>query len=227
MSSTCFGKRTVAYSQLSHSYEPVPAPNPHACQLQCPPLNSNHSVYIRFRFLESSRGREEWKPSEGDYHVEKGAPPSNVGMNPNLMLNSGFWIPSKLYLRALAAFGVLLQLFMFGYASWATYIEMLLLDDQPPGRWALPVAIAGTCLLGFGMFMCAHVIDRSSWNALSTEKRQSISHKLFLRVTWQQSMLSTWPPRMLLSPLHRPSRISGNHWSHVYGFCVGYDLVAR
>lgn len=82
-------------------------------------------------------------------------------MNPNLMLNIGFWIPSKLYLRALAAFGVLLQLSMFGYASWATCIEMLLLDDQPPGRWALPVAIAGTCLLGFGMFMCAHVIDRS------------------------------------------------------------------
>ncbi|KAK6339199.1 hypothetical protein TWF718_008621 [Orbilia javanica] len=81
--------------------------------------------------------------------------------HPNLSLNVGIRPPPRWIQWLVAIFGVLLQLSFFGYATWASYYASnIWKDNEPPDKWAFPLAALGTGMLVIGMGLCAMLIDR-------------------------------------------------------------------
>jgi hypothetical protein len=82
--------------------------------------------------------------------------------NPNLSLNIGITKTSPRWLWCSVAFAALLQVSVFAFASWATFIAKLKKSGQSPPLWSFCLVVVGTVSLGIGMFLCAHLINQST-----------------------------------------------------------------
>ncbi|KAK6332628.1 hypothetical protein TWF730_004288 [Orbilia blumenaviensis] len=143
--------------------------------------------------------------------------------HPNLSLNVGMRPPPRWVQWAVAAFGVIIQLSFFGYATWAAYYAPHIWEDgKPPQKWAFPLAAVGTGHLVIGMGLCAMLIDRRTHERRFVQSRnlsqgttmfwlqpgdQSIGDQVFNSFAhWEQKdkYVTSWridDPTKLNSPL--------------------------
>ena len=97
--------------------------------------------------------------------------PENITSNlaPNIGLNLSGRQVSYLEFMVVAVFGVLLQLGVVVFAGVGVYRsawkQMFEKDGQPVQRHAFPSMAAGTVALVIGMFMCCHIVERSTTEA--------------------------------------------------------------
>ncbi|KAF1844412.1 uncharacterized protein K460DRAFT_289144, partial [Cucurbitaria berberidis CBS 394.84] len=116
-------------------------------------------IYTFVQFLAERKGRSGWRSSKPGSTEDQW---SGYTVNPNLMLNVGLRRPTQQLLIFTAVLGVLLQASMLGFAVWITHVKKLQETDVLPPPWALPMTAIGTTLLCAGMFMCSHLIERST-----------------------------------------------------------------
>ena len=94
---------------------------------------------------------------------------SNVNLAPNIGLNLSGERVSRLEFKAVAVFGVLLQLGVVVFAGVGVYLaawkQKFEKDGRPVQRHAFPSMAAGTVALVIGMFMCCHIVERSTTEA--------------------------------------------------------------
>ncbi|KAL0635164.1 hypothetical protein Q9L58_005889 [Maublancomyces gigas] len=107
---------------------------------------------------------------------------------PNLSLNLGGNAIHDIELFAVAACGVMLQLAVFVYAVLTYVMSPWNLTFQKAGYQAAiytPLMICGTAALVIGMYLCSHIIERStveeSWTVKKMTKAQAQ-----IRVAWLQ-----------------------------------------
>jgi hypothetical protein len=145
--------------------------NPHLEHSVSDDGTPTHGIYTFMQYQEQMLGGLEWGPvkwpRDMDWSKRTPRPTGSeiaafVGdmNNPNLILNIGLRRLSQSMLICVAAFGVLLQASVLGFAVWVTRVEKLQKEDKVPPTWALSMTIVGTTLLCAGMFMCAYMIER-------------------------------------------------------------------
>ena len=134
--------------------------------------------------LRSNSGREnEGKDQLADTEKGARATPDRVrdAMAPNISLNI-YRQPSTPSLVAMAVAGVLLQLGVVVFATWTVHLPGFRDSFTNAGvevpSYALPTFIAGTAVLVFGMFLCSHVVDKSSkeveWSIKTGAEKKSL-----------------------------------------------------
>ncbi|KAF8244011.1 hypothetical protein K440DRAFT_526639, partial [Wilcoxina mikolae CBS 423.85] len=154
---------------------------------------------------------------------------------PNIALNACGPRVSKLELRAVALIGVLLQLGVIVYAGLSVYWSTALWggkftkDGRPVQVYAFPLMAIGTVALVFGMFICAHVVERSS-----TEITWNIDEPIGTRVkiAWLQKGGVVNDQQFNSYFIQRSDQIPGifvrtARNSHVFGlFCTTLTIAA-
>lgn len=97
---------------------------------------------------------------------------------PNLSLNIGIKQPSLFTLQMAALFGCAIQLSVFGFAIWVTYVAKLRKEDKSIPPWAFPLASIGTILLVLGMFLCAWIIETTTMEKVFKNENKVRMHWL-------------------------------------------------
>jgi hypothetical protein len=133
---------------------------------------ATRGIYTFMRYQEAQADGDNWVPSSwpNDMKLSKNREEQRkeiiqslgYSKNPNLMLNIGLRRHPQWLLVSIAVFGTLLQASMLGFAGWVTFIKKLRKENAMPPLWALSMTAIGTFLLCVGMFMCSHLIDRST-----------------------------------------------------------------
>lgn len=104
------------------------------------------------------------------------------GAAPNISLNRQNSVRiAELYL--VAVFGALLQIGVLVYFAFITYYHKLQFkkDGKPVRDYAFPLAFSGTAILGFGMLLCAHIVESST-----SETNHIPASKWKAGLTWLQ-----------------------------------------
>ncbi|KAL2117076.1 hypothetical protein VTJ04DRAFT_9244 [Mycothermus thermophilus] len=101
--------------------------------------------------------------------------------SPNLALNIHNKV-SRRELYIVAAIGIVLQIGVLVYAGLTAYHLYPILDDgDPVESYTFPCTAAGTLFLVVGTLICAHVVERSTW-----ETRLRPIEGMELRLVWLQ-----------------------------------------
>ncbi|KAH7145594.1 ankyrin repeat-containing domain protein [Dactylonectria estremocensis] len=90
--------------------------------------------------------------------------------HPNLSLNIGIRTTPPVFLWSAAIFGGLLQLSLFGYATWTTFFAYN--TEKATQLWSFCFTVGGTVLLVIGMILCAMLISRKSCSRRFTNRGQ-------------------------------------------------------
>lgn len=107
---------------------------------------------------------------------------------PNISLNLGGNAIDDIELFAVAAVGVTLQLAVFVYAVLTSALSPWNLKFQKVGYLAAlhtPLMICGTAALVIGMYLCSHIIERSTVEETWTAKKMTEAQAQ-VRVAWLQ-----------------------------------------
>ncbi|KAI8717145.1 hypothetical protein NCS52_00789300 [Fusarium sp. LHS14.1] len=160
-----------------------------------PPRSTSKIVRIFHRVLRCSA-----PPSTGDDSLESGdrtetagQPPSetiyvirNMSSDaPNIILNLQNDNSDRKDLKAYAMIGVILQLCVLAFFGIITYHlnvrNSFRKDDQRVDDYAFPLAISGTLVLVFGVFLCGIVVEASTH-----ETRYKKNENYEMRIVWIQ-----------------------------------------
>ncbi|KAH7165344.1 ankyrin repeat-containing domain protein [Dactylonectria macrodidyma] len=110
-------------------------------------------------------------------------PHEQFAPHPNLSLNIGIRTTPPIFLWAAAIFGGLLQLSLFGFATWTTFFAYN--TEKATQLWSFCFTVAGTILLVFGMILCAMLISRKSCSRKFTTRSHESSDQKTV-VFWLQ-----------------------------------------
>ena len=122
---------------------------------------------VEIHDFESAKVRALLTPGSLEAVWEANTP--NFNLPPNIGLNLSAEQVSRLEFKAVAVFGVLLQLGVIVFAGVGVYLadwkQEFEKDGLPVQRHAFPSMAAGTVALVIGMFMCCHIVERSTTEA--------------------------------------------------------------
>ncbi|PSN73693.1 hypothetical protein BS50DRAFT_617000 [Corynespora cassiicola Philippines] len=99
-----------------------------------------------------------------DSGAENGEEETKFAPYPNLSLNIGIRATPQWVLILVAAFGSLLQLSFFGYATYVTFYRPdFYSEGKAPEMWSFVLTVLGTTMVVLGMILCAFLIERKSY----------------------------------------------------------------
>lgn len=132
------------------------------------------------------------KKGDSDSGAENGEEETKFAPYPNLSLNIGIRATPQWVLILVAAFGSLLQLSFFGYATYVTfYIPDFYSEGKAPEMWSFVLTVLGTAMVVLGMILCAFLIERKSYERRFTDvghdgaKHKKVSFaKIRLHLSW-------------------------------------------
>ncbi|KAH6954804.1 hypothetical protein DER45DRAFT_316028 [Fusarium avenaceum] len=123
-------------------------------------------------YCKTENCREEWTLQK-DQSIE------DTYFPPNLSHNVGIVRPDEWWFKAVAILGIVMQSGVLAFAACATYIFRWEKDGKQPSEYACPMAITGTVLVCFGVFLSAVVVGESTWETTysrneNAQKRTSL-----------------------------------------------------
>ncbi|KAF2689424.1 hypothetical protein K458DRAFT_462409 [Lentithecium fluviatile CBS 122367] len=180
-------------------------------------VHDPHEANFYQKTAEDGQDREEF----GDSWDESRQRQDEFAPNPNLMLNIGFKAPSKIVLRLVALFAILLQSSVVAFAVIVQKYLKITREGRIPPPWALPTTIVGTILLCTGMGLCAFLIDQTTME--QNDRRQRSPHTSH-RSSCRERL---FPVRSVLHWIQPGGQVIGDQTFDSFDFNDGQEEISH